>query len=220
MPALQAIDLYKSYGTLPVLKGVDLTVKPSEIIAIMGSSGAGKSTLLHILGTLDRADAGQLFIDGKDIMHLEAQALAKFRNEHMGFVFQFHNLLPEFTALENVSIPMMIKGVGKEAAASEASKLLSRLGLEARFHHKPSELSGGEQQRVAVARALSNKPAIIFADEPSGNLDEKNSHDLHEWFQEIRNDLGQAFLIVTHSSDLAKKADRILVLKEGKLYDA
>ena len=220
MPALQAIDVHKSYGTLSVLNGVDLTVKSSEIIAIMGSSGAGKSTLLHILGTLDRADAGQLFIDGKDILQLQARELARFRNEHMGFVFQFHNLLPEFTALENVCIPMMIKGMRKDDAAEEGAKLLSRLGLEARFHHKPSELSGGEQQRVAVARALSNRPSIVFADEPSGNLDEKNSLDLHEWFQEIRDRMGQAFLIVTHSLELAKKADRILVLRNGKLYDA
>lgn len=220
MPALQAIDVHKSYGPLSVLKGVDLTVKSSEIIAIMGSSGAGKSTLLHILGTLDRADAGQLFIDGKDILLLQGMELARFRNEHMGFVFQFHNLLPEFTALENVCIPMMIKGMRKDDAAKEGAKLLSRLGLEARFHHKPSELSGGEQQRVAVARALSNKPSIVFADEPSGNLDEKNSLDLHEWFQEIRDSMGQAFLIVTHSLELAKKADRILVLRNGKLYDA
>lgn len=220
MPALQAIDLYKSYGALSVLKGVDLNVKSSEIIAIMGSSGAGKSTLLHILGTLDRADAGQLFIDGKDVMQLQGRDLARFRNQHMGFVFQFHNLLPEFTALENVCVPMMIKGMRKEDAANEASKLLTRLGLEARFDHKPSELSGGEQQRVAVARALSNRPSIVFADEPSGNLDEKNSLALHEWFQEIRDRLGQAFLIVTHSVDLAKKADRILVLRDGKLHEA
>lgn len=208
-------NLHKYYDQLHVLKGVSLDIQPGEIISIVGASGAGKTTLLQILGTLDRFDKGTLQIDGVDIETLPRKAMAKFRNEKLGFIFQFHQLLPEFTALENVCIPAFIKNTGKLEAEQRAEELLSYLGLSHRIHHKPNELSGGEQQRVAVARALMNKPSIILADEPSGNLDTESAENLHKLFFKLRDEFGQTFIIVTHNEELAEMADRKLVMQDG-----
>jgi lipoprotein-releasing system ATP-binding protein len=213
---IQARDIRKTYGDLQVLKGVNLDVKKGEIISIVGASGAGKTTLLQILGTLDAADHGALKIADIDVGSLSRQELAAFRNKHIGFIFQFHHLLPEFTALENVCIPGFIAGMSKKAAESRAQDLLARLGLAKRTSHKPSQLSGGEQQRVAVARSLMNNPGVVFADEPSGNLDSKNAQELHKLFFDLRKELNQTFVIVTHNKDLAGMADRMLTMKDGK----
>lgn len=215
MSLIAAGGIVKSYGTLPVLRGINLQISRSEIVSIVGASGAGKTTLLTILGTLDRADGGMLNIDGQDISQLNTKQLAAFRNKRIGFVFQFHHLLPEFTALENVCIPAFIAKTPKAEAETRAKELLSLLGLADRITHKPSELSGGEQQRVAVARALINNPAVVFADEPSGNLDSATSKSLHELFFQLRKDLGQTFVIVTHNEELAAMADRKLTIKDG-----
>jgi lipoprotein-releasing system ATP-binding protein len=217
---LEATDIRKSYGALQVLSGVSLQVQKSEVISIVGASGAGKSTLLHILGTLDRPDIGTVTIEGEAIFQKKDKALAAFRNAKLGFIFQFHHLLPEFTALENVCIPAFIANQNKNTAEKRAKELLSLLKLEHRMGHKPAELSGGEQQRVAVARALMNSPAIVMADEPSGNLDSDNAKDLHNLFFELRDTLGQTFIIVTHNEELAKMADRTIVMKDGKILSA
>ncbi|MDR6194667.1 ABC transporter ATP-binding protein [Siphonobacter sp. SORGH_AS_0500] len=213
---LEARQLVKTYGSLPVLKGIDLQIQPGEIVSIVGASGAGKSTLLHLLGTLDRPDSGQIFLDGQEISSLKDRALAEFRNRRIGFIFQFHNLLPEFTALENVCMPAWI--AGKTAETEERARmLLAKLGLAQRESHHPSQLSGGEQQRVAVARALINAPAVIFADEPSGNLDSKNARELHELFFQLRDELNQTFVLVTHNEELAQMADRKLEMLDGRI---
>jgi lipoprotein-releasing system ATP-binding protein len=212
---LVAKDIKKSYGSLQVLKGVDLFVSPGEIVSIVGSSGAGKSTLLHILGTLDKADSGEILMAGERIDQLVGKKLAAFRNRNAGFVFQFHHLLPEFTALENVCIPGWIAKRPAREVTADAKSLLDRLGLSARMENKPAELSGGEQQRVAVARALLNKPHIIFADEPTGNLDSENARALHRLFFELRDEMGQAFLVVTHNEELASMSDRVVHMKDG-----
>lgn len=212
---LHATGIFKSYGTLPILKGVDLHVAKGEIVSLVGASGAGKSTLLHIIGTLDRPDRGTVSIQGMDIGGLAAKPLSAFRNEHIGFVFQFHHLLPEFTALENVCIPAYIKKVPARAAEKRASELLDLLGVVHRSGHKPGELSGGEQQRVAVARALINQPAVVLADEPSGNLDSENAAALHQLFVDLRDQLGQTFVVVTHNEELAGIADRVVHIKDG-----
>lgn len=213
---LKARQIVRNYGSLPVLKGIDLEIAKGELVTIVGASGAGKSTLLHILGTLDRPDAGQVFIGDTDVFALKEKDLATFRNQKIGFVFQFHNLLPEFTALENVCMPGFI---GVRSVESEVRRkggeLLEMLGLKDRLNHLPSQLSGGEQQRVAVARALINDPAIIFADEPSGNLDSRNAEDLHQLFFRLRNELHQTFVIVTHNEHLAALADRKLEMVDG-----
>lgn len=213
-------DIRKRYGKLEVLKGVDLEVNKGEIVAIVGPSGAGKSTLLHIIGTLDKPDQGYLTIDGIDPVKLNRSDLAAFRNRHIGFIFQFHHLLPEFTALENVCIPAFIAGRSKNEASARAEELLKRLGLGARFNHKPAELSGGEQQRVAVARALMNRPSVILADEPSGNLDTQNARDLHDLFFELRDEFQQTFIIVTHNEELADMANRKLIMRDGRIVDS
>jgi lipoprotein-releasing system ATP-binding protein len=212
---LQVIDIHKKYGSLEVLKGINLLIQAGEIVSIVGASGAGKSTLLHILGTLDRADTGEVLFDDKNIAKLNATDLAKFRNRHIGFIFQFHNLLPEFTALENACLPGFLAGRPEKEVKEQAADLLSMLNLSHRFHHKPSELSGGEQQRTAVARALINSPRIIFADEPSGNLDSQNAQELHEIFFRLRAEFNQTFVIVTHNEHLAAMADRTLTMKDG-----
>lgn len=212
---LIAENIHKSYDSLEVLKGIDLHVQKGEIVSIVGVSGAGKSTLLHILGTLDNPDTGKILFSGKEITTLSNKRIAGFRNRHIGFVFQFHNLLPEFTALENVCIPGFIAGIKEEEVYRKGEDLLEKLGLGPRKDHKPSELSGGEQQRTAVARALINNPDIIFADEPSGNLDSKNAKELHNLLLKLREDFGQTFVIVTHNPKLAKLADRILEIKDG-----
>lgn len=212
---LIAENIHKSYDSLEVLKGIDLHVQKGEIVSIVGVSGAGKSTLLHILGTLDNPDTGKILLSGKEITTLSNKRIAGFRNRHIGFVFQFHNLLPEFTALENVCIPGFIAGIKEEEVYRKGEDLLEKLGLGPRKDHKPSELSGGEQQRTAVARALINNPDIIFADEPSGNLDSKNAKELHNLLLKLREDFGQTFVIVTHNPELAKLADRILEIKDG-----
>ncbi|QXV64488.1 ABC transporter ATP-binding protein [Mucilaginibacter sp. 21P] len=214
---LKAQAIKKSYGNLNILKGVDLEVQKGEIVAIVGASGAGKSSLLNILGTLDTPDSGQLFIDSEEISKYDNKTLSAFRNKHIGFIFQFHHLLVEFSALENVCIPAFIAGVSRVDAESRAKELLDMLGLKDRYNHKPAELSGGEQQRVAVARALINKPALIFADEPSGNLDSQNALELHHLFIKLRDDFQQTFVIVTHNKDLANMADRTLVMKDGSI---
>lgn len=212
---LVAKGIKKNYGTLEVLKGVDISVSAGEIVSIVGSSGAGKSTLLHILGTLDKADEGEILMAGERIDQLTGKKLAAFRNRHTGFVFQFHHLLPEFTALENVCIPGWIARRPAREVISDARSLLDRLGLSHRMDNKPSELSGGEQQRVAVARALLNKPAIIFADEPTGNLDSENARALHRLFFQLRDELGQTFLVVTHNEELATMSDRVVHMRDG-----
>lgn len=212
---LKAGNITKSYGDVRVLKGVDLSVETGEIVSIVGSSGAGKSTLLHILGTLDRPDSGTIELAGQRTDLLKAKALARFRNHNIGFVFQFHHLLPEFTAIENVCIPGWIAGKNKKEVEERGKQLLVLLGLKDRLENKPGALSGGEQQRVAVARALINQPAIVFADEPTGNLDSANARDLHELFLRLRKELGQTFLIVTHNEELASMSDRIIHMKDG-----
>lgn len=208
-------NLHKSYGDLHVLKGIDLVISRGEIISIVGASGAGKSTLLQIIGTLDKPDKGKVIINNKAITTLNDKELADFRNKHIGFVFQFHHLLPEFTALENVCIPAYIRKEAKVPTEKRALELLNLLGVKNRASHKPSELSGGEQQRVAVCRALINNPDVILADEPSGNLDSKSANDLHNLFFKLRNDLNQTFVIVTHNKELANMADRKLEIKDG-----
>ncbi len=213
---LKAKGLVKQYGDLTVLNKVSIEVSKGEVVAIVGSSGAGKSTLLHILGTLDNADAGSFFVGDKDVFSLNEKELAKFRNEEIGFIFQFHHLLPEFTALENVCIPAFLGNKPRKAAEERAEELLDFLGLKDRVNHKPAQMSGGEQQRVAVARALMNEPSIIMADEPSGNLDTKNSEDLHELFFKLRDAYQQTFIIVTHNESLADMADRKLTMKDGR----
>ena len=205
----------KSYGSLEVLKGIDLMINKSDIIAIVGRSGAGKTTLLQLLGTLDRPDSGKIYFNNEDPFLLNDKKLSAFRNSHIGFVFQFHQLLPEFTALENVMIPGMIAGKKTAELKTRATHLLEKLRLSDRIQHKPSELSGGEQQRVTVARALMNEPELILADEPSGNLDSKNARELHELFLELRRDEGQTFVIVTHNETLAELADRKIVMEDG-----
>jgi lipoprotein-releasing system ATP-binding protein len=214
---LEAKGIEKSYGSLKVLKGVDLTVNRGEIVSIVGASGAGKSTLLHLLGTLDQPDQGTVFVNGLNVFHQTPNVLASFRNRHIGFVFQFHNLLPEFTALENVMIPGLLARRPEAEVKERATSLLEDLGLKDRMEHKPSELSGGEQQRAACARALMNKPDIILADEPSGNLDSRNANDLHELFFNLRAKMGQTFIIVTHNQDFANMADRKLEMRDGVL---
>ncbi|WP_053977932.1 ABC transporter ATP-binding protein [Mangrovimonas xylaniphaga] len=217
---IEAKNIHKYYNNLHVLKGVDLSISKSEIVSIVGASGAGKTTLLQILGTLDKAsqkDTNSLLINGTDILKLNDKALAKFRNEHIGFIFQFHQLLPEFTALENVCLPAFIKNTPKPQAEKRAKELLDFLGLSERYNHKPSELSGGEQQRVAVARALVNNPDLIFADEPSGNLDSESAENLHKLFFRLRDEFGQTFVIVTHNEDLANMADRKLTMVDGNI---
>lgn len=214
---LEAKEIHKSYGPLEILKGVNLEIPKGEILSIVGKSGAGKSTLLHILGTLDWADRGEMTIAGQRIKSLNANQLAAFRNRHIGFVFQFHHLLPEFTALENVCIPGYIQRKSDAAVKQRAEELLDYLGLHERLNHKPMQLSGGEQQRVAVARALVNQPDIIFADEPTGNLDSSASKDLHQLIRQLRDDYGQTFVIVTHNKELADLSDRCLEMKDGLL---
>lgn len=212
---LVATDIRKNYGKLPVLKGVSLEVGKGSIVAIVGASGAGKSTLLHIVSSLDTPDAGEVKINGKNLFAQSPRELAEFRNKNLGFVFQFHNLLPEFSAVENVMIPGLIGKVDEKKVRNRAMELLTSLNLEARVDHKPSELSGGEQQRVAVARALVNSPVLIFADEPSGNLDSKNASELHQLFFQLRKDFGQTFVIVTHNQEFATMADRKVEIKDG-----
>ena len=212
---IEAKNIQKSFGTLEVLKGVDFSVEPGEVVAIMGASGAGKSTLLQILGTLLTPDGGSLSIDGTDVLSLGARPLAGFRNRRIGFVFQAHHLLPEFTAVENVMIPSLIGGVGNKPARERAQELLSLVGLESRFSHKPSQLSGGEQQRVAIARALANSPAILFADEPTGNLDSRTKEEIHQLFFDLRKQLGQTIVIVTHDAGLAQLCDRSCYMVDG-----
>ena len=212
---LQVSNIHKKYGKLEVLKGIDLTIGTGEVVSIVGASGAGKSTLLHILGTLDNADSGEVLFEGKNIAKYNATDLAKFRNRHIGFIFQFHNLLPEFTAVENVCLPGFLAGRPEKEVVERAKELLMMLNLSHRLDHKPSEMSGGEQQRTAVARALINSPEVIFADEPSGNLDSKNAQELHDIFFKLRDEFNQTFVIVTHNELLASMADRTLVMKDG-----
>lgn len=213
---IQVSNIEKSFGTLKVLKGIDLEVKKAEVVSIMGASGAGKSTLLQILGTLSTPDSGELLIDGTDVLKLGDKALAEFRNRRLGFVFQFHHLLPEFTALENVMIPAFIAGRSRKEAEKDAVALLEDMGLGERLDHKPSELSGGEQQRVAIARALINRPAVLFADEPSGNLDTRTKEEIHNLFFRLRDKYDQTVVIVTHDPDLAKMCDRSLFMVDGQ----
>lgn len=212
---IEAKGIEKSFGNLKVLKGIDFNAEKSEVVSIMGASGAGKSTLLQILGTLSTPDKGTLFIDGTDVTTLSRKEISTFRNRKIGFVFQFHHLLPEFTSLENVMIPALINGASESDAKKRASELLDTLGLAERATHKPSELSGGEQQRVAIARALMNKPAVLFADEPSGNLDSVTKAELHQLFFRLRDELGQTIVIVTHDPDLAKMCERSLFMRDG-----
>ncbi len=212
---LSARGIRKSYGPLKVLKGVDIHINQSEIVSIVGSSGAGKSTLLHILGSLDKADSGEVMLKGSALGKLNGNTLAKFRNKHIGFIFQFHHLLPEFTALENVCIPGWIAGTPKKEVEARATELLTQLGLADRLNNKPDELSGGEQQRVAVARALINNPDIVMADEPTGNLDSENARELHKLFIHLRDTYKQTFLIVTHNEELAQMSDRMITMKDG-----
>jgi lipoprotein-releasing system ATP-binding protein len=216
---LKATGIYKQYGAVEVLRGLDLELNKGQLVTIVGPSGCGKSTLLHILGTLDRADQGVVELDGVDLASLSGTALANFRNQKIGFVFQFHHLLPEFTAIENVSIPAWIAGKKRSEVKKAASELLERLGLKDRLTHKPGELSGGEQQRVAVARALINQPSIVLADEPTGNLDGVHAKELHALFHSLKKELGQTFLIVTHNDELAAQSDRILTMRDGKFLN-
>ena len=209
-------NITKSFGSLQVLKGIDLHIEKGEVVSIVGPSGAGKTTLLQIMGTLDKADTGTVFVDGVSVNELSGKKLSDFRNQHIGFVFQFHQLLPEFTALENIMIPAFIAGKSKKEAKSRAEELLNFMGLADRASHKPAELSGGEKQRVAVARALVNNPAVIFADEPSGSLDTKNKAELHQLFFDLRDKFGQTFVIVTHDEGLSQITDRCIHLKDGK----
>lgn len=214
---IKASNLSKSYQQLHVLRDVSLDIQKGEVVAIVGKSGAGKSTLLHILGTLDQADQGQLLINNTAVNQLNTNELARFRNQNIGFVFQFHHLLPEFTALENICVPAFIKGTPEKEAQTKALQLLDYLGLKDRADHKPSQLSGGEQQRVSVARALINQPAVIFADEPSGNLDSQTSQELHQLFFQLRKDFQQTFVVVTHNMELAALCDRTLTMQDGTL---
>jgi lipoprotein-releasing system ATP-binding protein len=216
---LSGKNIHKNYGKLEVLKGVDISINKGEIVSIVGSSGAGKSTLLHILGTLDKPAQGEIFLNDQRMDKLNGKALAAFRNKNIGFIFQFHHLLPEFTALENVSIPGWIAGKNKKETLEKASSLLARLGLSDRLENKPHQLSGGEQQRVAVARALINNPAVVMADEPTGNLDSANARELHELFINLRDTFRQTFLIVTHNEELAQMGDRILHMKDGRIIN-
>lgn len=213
---LKARGIIKSYGDLQILKGIDIEVAPAEVISIVGSSGAGKTTLLQILGTLDTPNSGQLLIEGQDPFQMNEKALSYFRNQRLGFVFQFHQLLPEFTALENIALPALIGGKNQIDAFKAAQKLLERFGLQNRAQHKPDALSGGEQQRIAVARALINDPALVFADEPSGNLDTENANALHSLFFELRSEMKQSFVLVTHNEQFAQMADRSLTMKDGR----
>lgn len=213
---IKATNIHKSYGNLHVLKGVNLEINKGEIVSIVGKSGAGKSTLLHILGTLDNADSGELLINNTSIAALKQRQLAHFRNNNIGFIFQFHHLLPEFTAMENICIPAYIQK-RTEGVEEKARELLDYLGIAKRSHHKPTQLSGGEQQRVAVARALINQPAVVFADEPSGNLDSESSQELHQLLFQLRKDFEQTFIIVTHNEELAKMSDRTLTMRDGRL---
>ena len=214
---LKAKGIYKSYGSLQVLKGVDIDISKGEIVSISGSSGAGKSTLLHILGTLDNADSGEIYLENKKVSALNGKDLANFRNQHIGFVFQFHHLLPEFSAIENICVPGWIAGKKSKDLTKRANDLLELLNLKDRADHKPGELSGGEQQRVAVARALINNPSIVMADEPTGNLDSANAKELHNLFIDLRERFQQTFLIVTHNEEHARLSDRILHMKDGKM---
>jgi lipoprotein-releasing system ATP-binding protein len=214
---IEARNLTKSYGNLPVLKGIDLQIKTGEVVSIVGASGAGKSTLLQILGTLDQPDSGVVTLLDKDLTTLRGNELAAFRNRHIGFVFQFHNLLPEFTALENVCIPAFLGNKNEKETRGKAKNLLEKLGLAERMNHKPAQLSGGEAQRTAVARALINSPSVVFADEPSGNLDSRNAEELHRLFFTLRDELGSTFVIVTHNQNLADMADRKIQMQDGKV---
>ncbi len=214
-PVIEARNIRKAYGDLEVLKGVDLTVERGEVVSVVGASGAGKTTLLQILGTLDKADSGSLKIAGTDVLSLSGAKLSAFRNKHIGFVFQFHHLLPEFTALENICIPAFIAGKTKKEAEKEAYALLEKLGISERAGHKPSALSGGEQQRVAVARAIVNRPDVVLADEPSGNLDSVNAANLHELFFDLRREFNQTFVVVSHNKELAAMSDRMLTMSDG-----
>ncbi|GAA4142919.1 ABC transporter ATP-binding protein [Sphingobacterium lactis] len=215
---LQANNIFKSYGKLEILKGVSVTVKKGEIVSIVGASGAGKSTLLHIIGTLDKPDRGTILIEGQDVFSLNEKQLSEFRNKHIGFVFQFHHLLPEFTALENVCIPGYIAGQDRQAVEARGMELLDILGVKHRAGHKPSAMSGGEQQRVSVARALINNPTLVLADEPSGNLDSENATALHQLFFDLRDKMQQTFIIVTHNEDLARISDRTIHMRDGLIY--
>ncbi|MCQ2140685.1 MAG: ABC transporter ATP-binding protein [Bacteroidales bacterium] len=216
---IEARNIVKNFGTLQVLKGIDFTAEKGEVVSIMGASGAGKSTLLQILGTLSTPDEGSLVIDGTDVLRLSSRELSDFRNRSIGFVFQFHHLLPEFTALENVMIPALIAGRSDKDARAEALELLEMMGLKERTTHKPAELSGGEQQRVAIARALMNHPSVLFADEPSGNLDTRTKEEIHNLFFSLRDKLGQTIIIVTHDPDLAKMCDRSLYMRDGQFVE-
>ena len=212
---IEVKNIHKSFGKLEVLKGVNLSVEKGEIVSIVGASGAGKSTLLHIIGTIDESDRGEVIVDDQDVLKLKDKKLAGFRNKKIGFVFQFHHLLPEFDALENVCIPAFIAGESKKSAERRALEILEFMGLSERIHHKPGELSGGEQQRVAIARALINNPVVVLMDEPSGNLDSKASKTLHQLFFDLRDKFGQTFVIVTHNKELAEMTDRTLTIKDG-----
>ncbi len=214
---LQTIDVKKSYDTVDVLRGVTVEIGDGEVVSIVGASGAGKSTLLHILGTLDLPDSGKVLFDGKEVSKMKSAELARFRNRNLGFIFQFHNLLPEFTALENVMLPGLLAGNNEKKVKDRAIDLLTMLNLAHRLNHKPSEMSGGEQQRTSVSRALINSPKIVFADEPSGNLDSKNARELHEIFFRLRDEMRQTFVIVTHNDELAAMADRKIVMRDGIL---
>ena len=216
---IKAQNIVKSFGSLEVLRGVNINIEPAEIVSLVGASGAGKTTFLQIAGTLDKADSGTLIVNGIEVGGLSGKRLAKFRNDHIGFVFQFHHLLPEFTALENVCIPAFIGNLSQSDAEDKAMELLDFLGLKERVDHKPNELSGGEQQRVAVARALINQPAVVFADEPSGNLDSTNSKELHQLFFTLRDKFQQTFLIATHNEELANMSDRKLIIRDGIIAD-
>ncbi len=217
MAILECDNIHKSYGSLEVLKGINLSINKAEIVSIVGKSGAGKTTLLQILGTLDRPNSGTLSIENEDVFRFKDQKLSRFRNKHIGFIFQFHQLLPEFNAIENVCIPAYIAGMSKSEAEKKAKALFELLSIDHRTEHKPSELSGGEQQRVAVARALINQPSIVLADEPSGNLDSSTADELHSLFFQLRDELEQTFVIVTHNNELAGMADRKLTIEDGKM---
>ena len=217
---IQLKEIHKSFGTLEVLKGIDLTIDKGEVVSIVGPSGAGKTTLLQILGTLDRPDSGRVLFDGIDVAQYKEKQLSAFRNQHIGFVFQFHQLLPEFTAMENVMMPALISGASMSDARSRAMEMLDYLHLTDRATHKPSELSGGEKQRVAVARALVNRPQVILADEPSGSLDTQNKEELHQLFFDLRRELGQTFIIVTHDEQLALTTDRTIRLRDGRVVSS